>query len=56
MIHIINAIITVAWISATVYLISTEHNYWAVATFIAALCDYFYIKPKNTVPAGKPVN
>ena len=38
---IVNTVIGVAWISATVTLVMTGHDYWAVATFIAALFDYF---------------
>ncbi len=39
-----NIIISVCWIAATVYLITTDHTGWAVATFIAALADYFKLR------------
>ncbi len=32
-----NALIEIAWICATVFLVINDHHYWAIATFIAAL-------------------
>ena len=42
-----NTIIAACWISATVFLVYTGHDYWAIATFLAALLDYFYLKEKK---------
>lgn len=41
-----NAIIEIAWISATVFLIYTGHHYWAIATFIAAFISGYSVKMK----------
>lgn len=32
-----NALIEIAWICATVFLVINDHPYWAIATFVAAL-------------------
>jgi len=39
-----NAVIEMAWVAATVWLVLNGHNGWAVATFIGALFSGYTIK------------
>lgn len=43
-----NAVVELGWIAATVFLVTTDHNGWAVATFIGALAGgYTYHSKKG---------
>lgn len=48
MIWVCNALIELGWIGATVYLITIDHTYWAIATFIAALISGYSVKRTKT--------
>lgn len=45
-----NALIELGWIAATVYLVTTDHNGWAVATFIGALACGYTAHSKKVTP------
>lgn len=51
------AVIKVAWIIATVFLIIYDHHYWAVATFIGALIGgYSWESTKTTTTKSESDN
>ncbi|EGU31005.1 hypothetical protein VII00023_20712 [Vibrio ichthyoenteri ATCC 700023] len=39
--------IKLGWIAATVCLIINEHQYWAIVTFICALCVGYSVQSKG---------
>ncbi len=47
MLWVANTAIELGWVAATTYLIITEHYYWAVAFYIAALVCGYRVKPSK---------